>query len=733
LDLFLALQRDLLGRFSWEPNLLPRPVLPEIAAFATGFESWAPVTRTNVPRWVAAANLPEDLPDLVDDPRLRPGADMIAAATTAAATTLMPEIERHGALRERAARELDEILDPDRYLPPLRAALGPAAAAPTLDLYLVPYAPHTPAAGFLSDRAGLTGMYVDCNRFRGTSLADSVLTMLGWAHLMAGGDDPRHLSVELATRLPGTTRYRRRLRVLLTKILVEMLSGHLVRAVRPAHRPCHDTLGTRWRYPRLSSVAERHWSRYLNGDLGRDEALAGMAGDLAAHSSRWFVDHIDPSSLAADFYLLEWLSAAGDREAGRRLARWLPHLCADLAGHLDQVIGNELGHFGRARAEFFEPPLAAFLRQVSVGDSRVEWRRLRSELGHARALDLATQAFAGPGVEFGGEAWRPIAAMMRRYVTGELPDRVFVDQCFTLEHNNGSVFDKFYDVESMPAVLDAQARTDLDTLVRHASAEVRQLWRRKQRRAAAAHDPAWFGPTAPVGPSAVEESDSFGLSLRHARPGALGCGNRCEPGDFDPAHDPFRTHPVRIRHMEARRPLPSSLTTYRTVDTTLHTTLGDIHLRLWPRDTPYTVDNFVGLATGRRPWRDPATGEPGTGGFYDGTVFHRRVPGLLIQGGDRLGTGAGSAGFRILEEIRPGPTFDRPFRLAMVNQAAPGSHSTGSQFFITVAPAPHLEGLYAGFGEVRPASRRVVLDIAESAEPVRICSVTVLSTPDDAS
>jgi cyclophilin family peptidyl-prolyl cis-trans isomerase len=715
LDLFLATQRELLGRFSFETTLLPLPTVPEVAAFTDGFESWAPIVRTNVPAAVAAASGPAELVALVDYERLVAGAKIIATSMAAAEPTLAPIIARYDAMRERAAAELDAILVADRFLPPLCDALGTAATTRTLDIHLVPFAPHTPAAGYLADGGSLTGLYVDCNRFRGTTMADSVLTLLAWTQLMETRDDPANLSLELARRLPGATPYQRRLRVLLTKILVETVAGHLVRAVRPEHRPCFDVLGTQWRYPRLFAVADRHWTRYLRGDSSRDQALAGMAGDLAEYSPRWFVDHVDPSSLAADFYLLEWMAAAGNRKAGIRLARWLPQLCADLAGHLDSAVGSELGHFGRVPLELYTPGLADFLETIREGDSRVAWPQLRSDLGHARALELARQAFAGLGVEFGGAAWHPIVEMMVRYVTGQIPDRVFVDQCFTLEHNNGSVFDKFYCVQDMRAVLDAQAGTDVDKLAHHASSAVRGLLRhhRGQSPAPAARPSGWFD-----------------LSLRHARPGMLGCGNRAEPADFDPARDALSRGPVSVRRMPNRWPMPASLTTYRSVRATLHTTLGDIHLRLWPDKAPYTVDNFVGLATGSRAWFDPRTGKPGEGGFYDDTVFHRRVPGFLIHGGDRLGTGEGSAGYRWFEEICPGPTFDLPFRVAMVNRAGPGSTSTGSQFFVTVAPAPHLEGSFAGFGEVlTEASRQVVVNIAQSPDPVLIESVKVTATP----
>ncbi|MFC4857318.1 peptidylprolyl isomerase [Actinophytocola glycyrrhizae] len=715
LDLFLLMQRELHDRFSFEAMLLPRPQVPEVAAFWNGFELWAPIVRNNIPSAVADAPEPAKLTALITDERLAAGAELITTAMVAAEPTLMPVIAQHEELRARAAADLDEVLDPDHYLGPLCQALGTPATSRTLALHLVPYAPHTPSVGYLVESETLTGLYVDCNRFRGATMADSVLTLLGWAHLIETRDDPANLSVELARRLPGSAPYQRRLRVLLSKILVEMLAGHLVRDVRPEHRPCFDVLGSQWRYPRLFAVAQRHWARYLRGDLSRADALVGIADDLAAYSPRWFVDHIDPSSLAADFYLLEWMAAEGNGAARKHLAAWLPQLCADLAGHLDVAIGSELGHFGRMPLDLCAPPLAHFLREVGTGDSRVAWPRLRSELGHATALEFARQAFAGPGVEFGGMAWHPITEMVERYVTRELPDRVFVDQCFTLEHNNGSVFDKFYDVQDMPTVLDAQARTDVDTLSRHASAAVRSLLRHHRERSQA---------------SVSEPDNWFELSLHQARPGGLGCGNRAEPGEFDPVHDPFLHNAVNVRRMRVRSPVPSSLTTYRSARVVLHTTMGDVCVELWPDTAPYTVDNFVGLAGGGREWVDPRTGKPGEGGFYDGTAFHRRVPGFCVNGGDRRGTGEGSAGYRWFEEITTGPAFDQPFRVAMLNRAGPGSGSTGSQFFITVAPAPHLEGAYAVFGEVSgEPCRQVVLRISESPVPVVIESTTVTATP----
>jgi peptidyl-prolyl cis-trans isomerase A (cyclophilin A) len=127
------------------------------------------------------------------------------------------------------------------------------------------------------------------------------------------------------------------------------------------------------------------------------------------------------------------------------------------------------------------------------------------------------------------------------------------------------------------------------------------------------------------------------------------------------------------------------------------TNRGDIKVRLLPDTAPKTVENFVGLATGKKQWTDPTTREKRNDSLYAGTVFHRVIPRFMIQGGDPLGTGTGGPGYKFEDEVDAGPTFDGPGYLAMANS---GPNSNGSQFFITVAPTSHLNGKHTIFGEV---------------------------------
>jgi peptidyl-prolyl cis-trans isomerase A (cyclophilin A) len=141
--------------------------------------------------------------------------------------------------------------------------------------------------------------------------------------------------------------------------------------------------------------------------------------------------------------------------------------------------------------------------------------------------------------------------------------------------------------------------------------------------------------------------------------------------------------------------------------TTLYTTAGPIRIELLPNHAPKTVRNFVELAEGSREYTDPRTGAPGSGPYYDRTIFHRVIDGFMIQGGDPTGTGKGGPGYQFDDEIHPDLQFNRPYLLAMANA---GRGTNGSQFFITVAPTTWLNGKHTIFGEVADDDSRKVVD-----------------------
>lgn len=129
----------------------------------------------------------------------------------------------------------------------------------------------------------------------------------------------------------------------------------------------------------------------------------------------------------------------------------------------------------------------------------------------------------------------------------------------------------------------------------------------------------------------------------------------------------------------------------------IKTTMGDITCRLFKDKAPKTVDNFIGLATGTKEYIDSETKEPAKGKFYDGIIFHRVIPGFMIQTGDPLGMGYGGPGYKFEDEFSPELKHSKPGILSMANS---GPNSNGSQFFITHTPTPHLDNRHSVFGEV---------------------------------
>ncbi len=144
----------------------------------------------------------------------------------------------------------------------------------------------------------------------------------------------------------------------------------------------------------------------------------------------------------------------------------------------------------------------------------------------------------------------------------------------------------------------------------------------------------------------------------------------------------------------------------------IHTTAGDMRCKLFEKEAPIGVANFIGLASGTKDWTSPVSRAKKHGvPLYDGTIFHRVIPEFMIQGGDPAGNGAGDPGYQFKNETSPDLKFDRPGRLAYANS---GPDTNGSQFFITedIAHSAHLSGNYTIFGQCDAASVELVKKIA---------------------
>ncbi|HWM21128.1 MAG TPA: peptidylprolyl isomerase [Ilumatobacteraceae bacterium] len=134
----------------------------------------------------------------------------------------------------------------------------------------------------------------------------------------------------------------------------------------------------------------------------------------------------------------------------------------------------------------------------------------------------------------------------------------------------------------------------------------------------------------------------------------------------------------------ADRPTPPSgdLDLHKTYTARFKTERGEIVVELYADKAPLTVENFVNLARA---------------GFYDGTTFHRVIPGFMAQGGDPTGTGTGGPGYQFGDEFHPSLRHDGPGVLSMANA---GAGTNGSQFFITHSATPHLDNKHSVFGRV---------------------------------
>jgi peptidyl-prolyl cis-trans isomerase A (cyclophilin A) len=165
----------------------------------------------------------------------------------------------------------------------------------------------------------------------------------------------------------------------------------------------------------------------------------------------------------------------------------------------------------------------------------------------------------------------------------------------------------------------------------------------------------------------------------------------------------------------------------------INTTAGKMTCTLFPDKAPIGVENFVGLASGTKDWKNPVSGARKHGvPLYDGTIFHRVIPGFMIQGGDPAGNGTGDPGYKFKNEVSPDLLFDQPGRLAYANS---GPNTNGSQFFITEVATPHLNGGYTIFGQCDEPTVALVKQIAHMAvdptndkpfRPVKIIHISIV-------
>jgi peptidyl-prolyl cis-trans isomerase A (cyclophilin A) len=178
------------------------------------------------------------------------------------------------------------------------------------------------------------------------------------------------------------------------------------------------------------------------------------------------------------------------------------------------------------------------------------------------------------------------------------------------------------------------------------------------------------------------------LSLLLAGAVAAFCQTASAPAKPKPAVSKAKTGTAKAKP----KPIPLEPGLYAHITTQM----GTVVTRLFEKEAPTTVKNFVELAAGQKEWTDPVSGDRVKRPLYDGLTFHRVIPGFMIQGGDPEGTGMGGTDV-IPDEFDPNLAFDRPGRLGMANA---GPDTGSSQFFITEEPQPNLNGRHTVFGQV---------------------------------
>jgi peptidyl-prolyl cis-trans isomerase A (cyclophilin A) len=164
----------------------------------------------------------------------------------------------------------------------------------------------------------------------------------------------------------------------------------------------------------------------------------------------------------------------------------------------------------------------------------------------------------------------------------------------------------------------------------------------------------------------------------------------------------------------------------------IDTSMGTFHCELFGDKAPATVANFIGLATGKKAWLNPKTGNVERGKpFFEGITFHRVIPEFMIQGGDPLGQGIGGPGYNFNDEIWQGQHVGAG-ALAMANAGVRGGQGTnGSQFFIMEGDRPDLDTHHTVFGQckeldlVKKIARVPTGDQDKPKEPVTITKVTI--------
>ncbi|MFZ5894454.1 MAG: peptidylprolyl isomerase [Myxococcota bacterium] len=243
------------------------------------------------------------------------------------------------------------------------------------------------------------------------------------------------------------------------------------------------------------------------------------------------------------------------------------------------------------------------------------------------------------------------------------------------------------------------------------------------------------GESAPAGAAAATPS----ASAAAAPAGSASAAPAAKPVVIPPGHHKVLAKPTQPVQASPDDPLKGVFTLADAIKdlpakgkfiADIKTSAGKLECELYDDRAPLTVANFIGLARGLRPFKNPS-GEWVKKPAYDGTTFHRIIKGFMIQGGDPAGSGAGEPGYVIPDEVWEDAYHSERGLLCMANR---GPNTNGMQFFIMDGSSPHLDGGYTIFGKCTPGSVIEKLASSEVAgdravNPPKIEKVTIRRVP----
>lgn len=245
--------------------------------------------------------------------------------------------------------------------------------------------------------------------------------------------------------------------------------------------------------------------------------------------------------------------------------------------------------------------------------------------------------------------------------------------------------------------------------------------------------PAGPAASAAKGPAKAAASAAKADSATTPAAAAAATAASASPGSSTPAQQPDSSTPAQQLEADTdatTQPFKLASGVYAV----FHTSEGDFLAQLFKHDTPKTVANFTGLATGQKHWKHPITLQESNQPLYNNTIVYKIVPDIVIQGGDPINKGTGGPEFTVDLETTPGLAFDKPGMLAMDSTAG---KSNGSRWLVSLSPFPDWTGKYTIFGKVIKGldvvgdiSRQPTKRPSVPLEPTLVNSIEIVEVPE---